>query len=29
MFNDFDREHGVGAAFGTDTTPEEDERDDT
>lgn len=29
MFNDFDRERGVGAAFGTDTTPQEDERDDT
>lgn len=29
MFNDFDRERGVGAAFGTDTTPEEDEHDDT
>ena len=29
MFNDFDRERGVGAAFGTDTTPQEDEHDDT
>ena len=29
MFNDFDRETGVGAAFGTNTNPEEDERDDT
>ena len=29
MFNDFDRERGVGAAFGTDTNPEEDEHDDT
>ena len=29
MFNDFDRERGVGAAFGTDTTPQEDESDDT
>ena len=29
MFNDFDRERGMGAAFGTDTTPQEDERDDT
>lgn len=29
MFNDFDRECGVGAAFGTDTTPQEDEHDDT
>lgn len=29
MFNDFDRERGVGAAFGTNTNPEEDEHDDT
>jgi hypothetical protein len=29
MFNDFDRERGIGSAFGTDTTPQEDERDDT
>ena len=29
MFNDFDRERGVGAAFGTDTTPQEDKSDDT
>lgn len=29
MFNDFDRERGVGAAFGTDTTPQEDNSDDT
>lgn len=29
VFDDFDRERGVGAAFGTNTNPEEDERDDT
>ena len=29
MFNDFDRERGVGSAFGTNTNPEEDEHDDT
>ena len=29
MFNDFDRERGIGAAFGTNTNPEEDEHDDT
>ena len=29
MFNDFDRERGVGAAFGTDTTPQDDKSDDT
>lgn len=29
MFNDFDRERGIGSAFGTDTTPQEDEHDDT
>lgn len=29
MFNDFDRERGVGAAFGTNTNPEEEKSDDT
>lgn len=29
MFNDFDRERGIGSAFGTNTNPEEDDRDDT
>ena len=29
MFNDFDRERGVGAAFGTNTNPEDEKSDDT
>ena len=29
MFNDFDRERGIGSAFGTNTNPDEDESDDT
>jgi hypothetical protein len=28
LFNDFDRKRGIGAAFGTDTKPQEDEQDD-